>query len=100
MWDVLQAVHMPLPAVEKFKKIAEEYNNIWNFPQCLEAVDGKHVFIICSAHSGTVYLSYKLYYSIVLQGWQMLCINLQLLMLMVIAKKKKGQLRIQLVSFV
>jgi hypothetical protein len=59
---------MPPPTAEKFKKIAEEYHSIWNFPQCLGAIDGKHVRIICPAHSGTMYFNYKSYYSIVLQG--------------------------------
>jgi hypothetical protein len=58
---------MPLPTAETFKKIAEEYQSIWNFPQCLGAIDGQHVRIICPTHSGTMYFSYKSYYSIVLQ---------------------------------
>ena len=68
LWDVLQPLHMPPPTAETFKKIAEEYQSIWNFPQCLGAIDGQHVRIICPAHSGTMYFSYKSYYWIVLQG--------------------------------
>jgi hypothetical protein len=68
LWDVLQPLHMPLPTADKFKKLAEEYQSFWNFPQCLGAIDGKHVRIICPAHSGIMYFSYKSYYSIVLQG--------------------------------
>jgi hypothetical protein len=67
LWDVLQPLHMPQPTADKFKKIAEEYQSIWNFPQCLGAIDGKHVRIICPAHSGTMYFNYKSYYSVVLQ---------------------------------
>jgi hypothetical protein len=48
---------MPPPTAEKFKKIAEEYQSIWNFPQCLGAIDRKHVRIICPAHSGTKYFN-------------------------------------------
>jgi hypothetical protein len=59
---------MPPPTIKKLKKTAQEYHSIWNFPQCLGATDGKHVRIICPAHSGTMYLNYKSYYSTVLQG--------------------------------
>jgi hypothetical protein len=68
LWDVLQPLHMPPPTAEKFKKISDEYQSIWYFPQCLGAIDGKHVRIICLAHSGTMYFDYKPHYSIVLQG--------------------------------
>jgi hypothetical protein len=68
LWDVLQPMQMPPPTAEKFKKIAQEYQSIWNFPQCLGAIDGKHVRIICPAHSGTISFNYKSHYSVVLQG--------------------------------
>jgi hypothetical protein len=36
--------------------------------QCLEAIDGKHVHIICPEHSDTMYFNHKSFCSIVLQG--------------------------------
>jgi hypothetical protein len=77
---------MPPPTAEKFKKIADEYQSIWNFPQRLGAIDGKHVRIICQAHSGTMYYNYKSHYSIVLQGVADAFINLRLLMLVTASK--------------
>jgi hypothetical protein len=67
LWDILQPLHMPPLTVEKFEKIAEECDSIGNFPQCLGAIDGKHLRIICPAHSGTMYFSYRSYFSNVIQ---------------------------------
>ncbi|KAJ4440840.1 hypothetical protein ANN_10687 [Periplaneta americana] len=68
LWKILQPLHMPVPTSDTFRKIAEEYFNVWNFPNCLGAIDGKHIRINCPAHSGTMYFNYKHFYSIVLQA--------------------------------
>ena len=64
--DILQSLNMPQPTVVQFKKTAAKYHSNWNFPQCLGAIDGNHVCIICLAHAGTKYFNYKSYYSILL----------------------------------
>lgn len=68
IWKVLQPIHMPPPKVEDFKKIAKEFYETWNFPNCVGAIDGKHIRIKCPKHSGTMYFNYKHFYSIVLQA--------------------------------
>jgi hypothetical protein len=30
---------------KKWLDIADEFSNIWNFPNCVRAIDGKHVVI-------------------------------------------------------
>lgn len=68
LWKVLQPEHMPVPTTEMFENISEEYYKVWNFPNCIGALDGKHVRIKCPSYSGSLYYNYKHYFSIVLQG--------------------------------
>jgi hypothetical protein len=36
---------MPLPNGSKWKSIAEKYFDLWNLPNCIGSIDGKHVSI-------------------------------------------------------
>uniref|UniRef100_A0A182NDH7 DDE Tnp4 domain-containing protein n=1 Tax=Anopheles dirus TaxID=7168 RepID=A0A182NDH7_9DIPT len=51
-----------------WKKISQDFNNKWQFPNCLGAVDGKQVRIIPTARSGSMYFNYKKYHSVVLMA--------------------------------
>lgn len=68
LWEVLQPLHMPVPTVKDFEAIAKEFNDKWNYPNCVGCIDGKHVKILCPPNSGTIYYNYKHFYSVVLQG--------------------------------
>ena len=37
-----------------------------NFPKCLGAIDGKHVTLLSTEHSGSTFYNYKGFYSVVL----------------------------------
>lgn len=56
---------MPSTANE-WKEIASEYENQWNFPHCLGAIDGKHITMQSPINSGSEFYNYKHFYSIVL----------------------------------
>ena len=66
IWDVLAPIYMPVPSEEKWKSIADEFHERWNFPNCIGAIDGKHVMIQCPFNSCSLFYNYKLYFSVVL----------------------------------
>lgn len=51
---------------EEWIKISEEFQEIWNFPHCVGAIDGKHVIIPAPINSGSDFYNYKSQFSIVL----------------------------------
>nr|CAH7754470.1 unnamed protein product [Callosobruchus chinensis] len=68
LWEVFQPLHMKQPTTADFLRISEEYNRLWDFPNCIGALDGKHIRIKYPSHSGSMFFNYKHYFSIVLQG--------------------------------
>ena len=66
--DVVPPIYMPMPSEEKWKSIADEFYERWNFPNCIGAIDGKQVMIQCPFNSGSLFYNYKLYFSVVLLG--------------------------------
>jgi hypothetical protein len=58
---------LQIPKTEaEWKVMANGFNDQWNFPNCLGAVDGKHVSIKKPPHTGSYYYNYKTFFSIVL----------------------------------
>ena len=53
-------------SIAEWRNIAREYEKHWNFPNCVGAIDGKHVTIHCPARGGSMYFKYKKFHSIVL----------------------------------
>ena len=54
------------PYSEDWKSISERFEDVWNFPHVVGAVDGKHIRIECRKLSGSFYHNYKDFFSIVL----------------------------------
>ncbi|XP_025197437.1 uncharacterized protein LOC112596159, partial [Melanaphis sacchari] len=46
IWLKLQPIHLSKPNKEKWQDIAQQLKSRANFPNCLGAVDGKHIRII------------------------------------------------------
>ncbi|KAK4875354.1 hypothetical protein RN001_011776 [Aquatica leii] len=68
LWDVLSPTQLPEPSLNTFTNIAAEYFKIWNVPNCIGAVDGKHVVIRAPRNSGSEFYNYKKCFSIVLMA--------------------------------
>ena len=68
LWTVLHPDYMALPTIEQWKEISDRYYELWNMPNCLGSIDGKHIRIKCPKKSGSAYYNYKGYFSIVLMA--------------------------------
>ncbi|XP_041436151.1 uncharacterized protein LOC121399464 [Xenopus laevis] len=65
--EALNAEYLKFPSTEvEWKTVAKQFEDYWNFPNCLGAIDGKHVRIQPPSSSGSYYFNYKGYFSIVL----------------------------------
>lgn len=66
IWIRLKESCIPQPTTEHWKDIAEKFNKRANFPNCLGAIDGKHIRVIKPEHSGSMFYNYKNFFSVVL----------------------------------
>lgn len=61
---LLEAI--PEPTKESLKENAKRFYDRWNYPNCVGAIDGKHVRIVCPPKTGSLHYNYKDFFSIVL----------------------------------
>ncbi|CAM4425513.1 unnamed protein product [Leuciscus chuanchicus] len=66
LWHCLRDEHLPVPTEEMWRSTARRFHERWNFPNCLGAMDGKHIYIQAPANSGSLYFNYKGTFSVVL----------------------------------
>lgn len=44
-------------------EVANQFNAKWNLPNCVGAIDGKHIAIRCPKNAGSLFYNYKVSYS-------------------------------------
>ena len=66
LWNVLSCEYLRRPSTpEEWIKISEGFHQLWNFPHCLGAIDGKHVVMQTPVNSGSNFYNYKGTFSII-----------------------------------
>lgn len=66
IWDRCLRQNMPEITQQLFEEISADFDKKANFPNCLGAIDGKHIRIRSPANSGSLFYNYKGYNSIIL----------------------------------
>ncbi|KAB0800839.1 hypothetical protein PPYR_06578 [Photinus pyralis] len=66
LWSRLKSACFPPLTKEFLAKSAEEFEARANFPNCVAAIDGKHIRMIKPAKSGSMNFNYKHYFSVLL----------------------------------
>lgn len=68
IWTIFQPLEMPQPTTNQWLEIAGTFYSKTNFPNCLGAIDGKHIRCRNPRNSGSYYFNYKKYFSIILMA--------------------------------
>lgn len=56
---VLKPVYLPDMTTARWREIGSDFENLWQFPNCIGAIDGKHVHIEAPGNSGGLFRTYK-----------------------------------------
>ncbi|XP_071051202.1 uncharacterized protein [Onthophagus taurus] len=68
LWHILQPKVMPTPEREDFYRIETAFSQRWQHPNCIGAIDGKHIHIQAPNKSGSEFYNYKNSFSIILMA--------------------------------
>ncbi|XP_046863316.1 uncharacterized protein LOC124457069 [Xenia sp. Carnegie-2017] len=59
--------YIKVPTIEEdWRKVEQAFSERWNFPNCVGALNGKHILLKAPNNSGSFYFNYKNNFSIVL----------------------------------
>lgn len=57
---------MPIPSVADWEDSARDFWSLWQYPNCVGSIDGKHCVLDCPPGTGSEYFNYKRSFSVVL----------------------------------
>ena len=67
IYNVLSSIYMRAPSREnEWRHIVDDFEQLWDLPHCIGAIDRKHIGIDCPKKSGSNFYNYKSFFSIVL----------------------------------
>lgn len=64
IWSCLREEYMPVLSELQWIERANRFDELWNFPNCIGSIDGKHIRVQCPAKSGSAFYNYKGYFSL------------------------------------
>lgn len=59
LWKSLSNYIKAPSTQNEWLKIASDFWELWNFPMCCGAIDGKHIVMQCPARAGSSFFNYK-----------------------------------------
>ena len=77
----MECIYLPEPTMEIWKQSAVGFKNMWQFPNCVGSIDGKHVTIKCPDKTGSNHFCYLKKFSIVLMAivgpdYRFICVDI------------------------
>ncbi|XP_036436857.1 protein ANTAGONIST OF LIKE HETEROCHROMATIN PROTEIN 1-like [Colossoma macropomum] len=69
LYEVMKDDYLKTPTSEaSWRAIAKDFYEKWQYPNCLGALDGKHIYIQPPGHSSSTFCNYKGCFSVVLMA--------------------------------
>ena len=70
LWNVMaENGFLSVPSSSKeWLDVSQDFERRWNFPNCVGAIDGKHIIIQCPSRAGSMFFNYKKFHSVVLMA--------------------------------
>lgn len=64
IWECLSPIYLPRKDAFEWEIVARGFQDKWDFPNCLGALDGKEIRIKKPLHSGSIFFNYKKFLSL------------------------------------